>query len=345
MIEILNTTAGHWWSWMWPMLWQSSLLILAVGLADLLSRRWTWPQVRYALYLLLLVKLLLPPSLSSPASLAGALFGGRSIERLALPPVVQIQPAGPQMTSQSPLDAPVFESSPSQPVPLLPPPRPTPPPLSWQVFLMAVWFAGVVLLSSWVLLRFRALRHDYLGTGARSHVQAACPVAFDAMLRATASQLRLRRLPAVVFSSRVQSPAVFGVWRPVLVMPLEYRDRALNASVPSAPSVPSVPSAPPATTPAAPDAALRHILLHELAHIKRGDLHAHALFILLQVIYWFNPLPWLVRRRLQYLRELCCDATVSVVPRKKRPSTARRSCKPPRGCSVRRAATDWAFLA
>jgi beta-lactamase regulating signal transducer with metallopeptidase domain len=409
MTEILNTAASHWWNWIWPMFWQSSLLILAVGLADLLLRRWTWPQVRYALYLLVLIKLLLPPSFSSPASLAGALFGERSLERITPPPAIQIPPAGPQMTSQAPLDTPAFES---QDMPLLPPPRPTPPPLSWQVYLMAVWFAGVVLLGSWVLLRFRALRRDYLGV----NPPPASPAAFTAMLRAAAAQLRLRRLPAVVFSSRVQSPAVFGVWRPVLVMPLEYRDRppeyglkpalqtvpleyrdrppeyglkpalqtlplkyrdrppehglkpalqtlpleyrdrppehglkpalqtvpleyrdrppeyglkpalqtppqeyrdrAPNPSVPFVPFVPFVPpSTPPATAPVAPDAALRHILLHELAHIKRGDLHVHALFILLQILYWLHPLLWFVRRRLQYLRELCCDATVAGVLR------------------------------
>jgi cytohesin len=54
-----------------------------------------------------------------------------------------------------------------------------------------------------------------------------------------------------------------------------------------------------------------HILLHELAHIKRRDLPVHALCISLQIFYWFNPLLNLVRRQLQHLRELCCDATVA----------------------------------
>ncbi len=47
-----------------------------------------------------------------------------------------------------------------------------------------------------------------------------------------------------------------------------------------------------------------------LAHIKRGDLWAHTVYIGLVLLYWFDPLIWLLRRPLQHLRELCCDATV-----------------------------------
>ena len=54
-----------------------------------------------------------------------------------------------------------------------------------------------------------------------------------------------------------------------------------------------------------------HILLHELAHIKRGDLLVHAVYMIVQIAYWFNPLLWIIRRTLQNLRELCCDATVA----------------------------------
>jgi len=62
---------------------------------------------------------------------------------------------------------------------------------------------------------------------------------------------------------------------------------------------------------------VEHILLHELAHIKRRDLPVHALSVLLQVFYWFNPLLYFVRRQLQRLRELCCDATVAGILRDK----------------------------
>ncbi|MHC4619762.1 MAG: M56 family metallopeptidase, partial [Planctomycetota bacterium] len=37
--------------------------------------------------------------------------------------------------------------------------------------------------------------------------------------------------------------------------------------------------------------------------------------MVLQIVYWFNPVLWFVRRQLQHLRELCCDATVARILR------------------------------
>ncbi len=74
MIEQINNIAGVWWAWMWPMFWQVGLLIVLIGLVDLLIRRRVWPQVRYALWLLVLVKLVLPPSLALPTSLTSAVL-------------------------------------------------------------------------------------------------------------------------------------------------------------------------------------------------------------------------------------------------------------------------------
>ena len=68
MIEQMNHIGQLWWSWMGPMFWQVSVLIILIGAIDLLLRRWAWPQVRYALWLLVLVKLAMPPGLSLPTS-------------------------------------------------------------------------------------------------------------------------------------------------------------------------------------------------------------------------------------------------------------------------------------
>src|SRR5258706_144793 len=54
----------------WPMLWQSSLLIAALFMLDFVLRRKVRAAVRYALWLVVLLKLLLPPSLAFPTGLA-----------------------------------------------------------------------------------------------------------------------------------------------------------------------------------------------------------------------------------------------------------------------------------
>jgi hypothetical protein len=90
----------------------------------------------------------------------------------------------------------------------------------------------------------------------------------------------------VIVTERVACPAVFGVFRPVLLMPATKLNNMDSRD-------------------------MEHILLHELAHIKRGDLFVHAVSMCLQIAYWLNPLLWMIRRTMQNLRELCCDATVA----------------------------------
>lgn len=49
------------------------------------------------------------------------------------------------------------------------------------------------------------------------------------------------------------------------------------------------------------------ILLHELAHIKRGDYFWQVNMALAESIYWCNPLMWFFRRAVRNLSERACD--------------------------------------
>ena len=57
MIETLNNMADKWFNWEFAIAWQVAVLIAIIWVIDLLIRKWAWPQVRYALWLLVLVKL------------------------------------------------------------------------------------------------------------------------------------------------------------------------------------------------------------------------------------------------------------------------------------------------
>jgi beta-lactamase regulating signal transducer with metallopeptidase domain/protocatechuate 3,4-dioxygenase beta subunit len=160
--------------------------------------------------------------------------------------------------------------------------------LHWKVYAMAVWLAGVIIFGLWAAVRFRKLRQLHSG----KFSDADFPQWFGPLLTETAKKLGLRKLPRIVLSRNIASPAVFGTFRPVLVLPADTVHHLSQNRT-------------------------EHILLHELAHIKRGDLKVNSLYMLLQILYWFNPLLWLLRRRLQHLRELCCDATVAGILRDK----------------------------
>ena len=54
----------------------------------------------------------------------------------------------------------------------------------------------------------------------------------------------------------------------------------------------------------------RGILAHELAHLCRGDHWVGRLELAAGLVWWWNPLYWLARRRLDAEAELACDAWV-----------------------------------
>jgi len=57
---------------------------------------------------------------------------------------------------------------------------------------------------------------------------------------------------------------------------------------------------------------LQVVLLHELAHIKRGDLWVNLAQTLLQIVYFYNPLLWLANAVIRRAREQAVDEAVLV---------------------------------
>jgi bla regulator protein BlaR1 len=299
MIEQLNSIAQSWWNWMWPMFWQVSALIILIGAVDLLLQKRIWPQVRYAIWLLVLIKLILPPGLSLPTSIVSQ--ARTKTDEITSQIIASKTPAkSKSVVSGSEVNAHLedvgIKPFPESQVIMS---RATNEPsmregtdniaesgiyikIQWHVYVMAVWLAVVLTLSHWVTVRFRKLRKSHAGAFSRTEL----PQWFELLLSETVKKLGLRKAPEIALSRNISSPAVFGIFRPVLVLPSD----AVHHLSPK---------------------RTGHILLHELAHIKRGDLLVNTLYMLLQIIYWFNPLLWLLRRKLQHLRELCCDATVA----------------------------------
>jgi beta-lactamase regulating signal transducer with metallopeptidase domain len=300
MVEQLNSIACLWWEWSAAMFWQVGLLILVIAAIDRLIRRWAWPQLRYALWSLILIKLLLPPSLSLPSgvvpSVAPIVKQGLARLQTQKPPVAEGRALfllSEDMFSVRSVPVRAYQETPygvttseflgeSVEVPSSVLRRPSSVPVVWQVYAMMASLAGTLILGIWLFLRL----HSLVGRRAQETAAASLPQSFYNQLAGCARRLELSCIPRVVVTRRLATPAVFGMFRPVLLMPKGYLGKLSRRDT-------------------------EHMLLHELAHIKRGDLIAHGLYMLLQVAYWYNPLLWLVRRQVHHLRELSCDATVA----------------------------------
>ena len=142
--------------------------------------------------------------------------------------------------------------------------------------LAGLWLAGVIILSSVVVtqsLRFHR------------RLARAC-VPSDAKLQELLDDCRrefgVSRRIELLETDAVKSPALFGLLRLRLLVP-----RGIGAQFAGR--------------------ELRYIFLHEVAHVKRGDLWLNWLVTVLQVVHWFNPLLWFGFARLRADRELACD--------------------------------------
>jgi beta-lactamase regulating signal transducer with metallopeptidase domain len=293
MITLVNQIAEGWWGWMGSMLWQVSLLILIVGVVDLLIGKWAWPPVRYALWLLVLLKLVIPPTWSLGTSVVSRsmpwvqeriieTWAGDAEGLAGQPPAgSRGKPAVPGSPGMEPSSTGAQKEA--QPAGLR-----VRQGLVWQAYAMAGWLLGMVLFSVGLALRIGKLRRWHREQETRGSI----PPWFHELMVQTARRLNLDRLPAIVFSEDAVTPAVYGVFRPVLLLPANYADSL------------------------SPEEA-EHVLLHELAHLKRGDLWMHGVCLVLQIVYWFNPLLVWVRKQLRHVREMCCDLTIANVLREK----------------------------
>ncbi len=154
-----------------------------------------------------------------------------------------------------PLQAiPVFFSAPQQTTPA-PGPVPT--------LLLAVWLIG----CSAVLLRWA---RSWLRV--RSAVLSAVPLSWETPI------------PAVE-TSALMEPGVFGIFRPVLVLPKGITRKLKTEH-------------------------LQAILAHELCHVRRRDNLAAAAHMLMEALFWFHPMVWWIGARMVEERERACDEDV-----------------------------------
>lgn len=233
-------------------LWQTTLFAGAAGLLTLLLRR-NRAHVRYWLWLMASVKFLLPFSVLVAA---GGLLGRHAT--VAAPPLRRVpavefsyfvEQVGQPFTITAPqFAAPAVQRSyTSAIVPVL-------------VF---VWAAGVVTLVCRWALRWQRIR---------SSVRKACP--FDLPIG-----LPVKSSPAF------GEPGVFGIFRPVLLLPDKIMD-CLTA------------------------VEMESILAHELCHVRRRDNLATVIHMAVEVVFWFHPLVWWLGARLMEEREQACDEEV-----------------------------------
>ena len=147
--------------------------------------------------------------------------------------------------------------------PISPPVLATPAASEFPVILVCVWVCGFLGIACSWWIRWRRIR---------SAVAAGTPVYPELPLR-------------TVSSPSLPEPAVFGVFRPVLLLPEGISDRLKPAQ-------------------------MQAVVAHELCHVRHRDNLIATIQMFVETTFWFHPLVWWIGKRMGEERELACDEEV-----------------------------------
>ena len=264
----------------------ASILALAVGgILWLLGNRIT-AQWRHLLWLLVVVRLIMPilptsdfswqklltffdkPNVENSTSSNG--LGFRSSR--FTPSASDSLPVNEAISSVSAPETDWEESGTVQSVSVVEKKPPAIYCLAW------IWVIGVVLQSifttvGWIRFQ-KKIKYDQPENGK-----------LDSQVLAIAEDLKIRTPKVKVTSDWLPSPALAGWFRPTLLLPTKILS-ALDED------------------------QLSHIIRHELAHQKRHDVALQWILCALQIIHWFNPMIWWAFHRIRIEAERATDELV-----------------------------------
>jgi beta-lactamase regulating signal transducer with metallopeptidase domain len=271
-------------------LMQFGLLTSLLFLADIAIRWRVKASLRYCLWCLLLIKLVLPATFSLPTGMSRLLGVNFSVK---LPQ--NIQPAAQIQTSLASVrpdldfnrftdglktlqvadnsrvvkagNLSVLASGQEQHITL-----------NWNGCVFVGWFLGVLVFSAIFIRRLASIRILVIQS-------EPAPARLVDLLRICREKVGVRGNVELRLSNRMSSPAVCGLLRPVIMIPGDLLEKTSRSK-------------------------LAAIFIHELSHIKRADMWVNFFQTTLQIFYFYNPFLWLTNACVRRVREQAVDEMV-----------------------------------
>ncbi|MGE3312025.1 MAG: M56 family metallopeptidase [Limisphaerales bacterium] len=206
-VHLLNVWGPRAAEFAWTSFWQSSLLVAVLGIADLGLRRRARPALRYALWMLVPLKLLLPPSLALPTGLGYWIPRPLPNSEATVTPTRWVTRDLPNTTSPSRTYESDLSALPVQRVPL-----------SRSGFGLLVWLGGMLVLGTVVGRQTLQRRRE-------RHAANDIPESLAQALSVWKTETGFDRPLEVNWIPEDQSPGLCGLWRPTLLLPRGLPDK------------------------------------------------------------------------------------------------------------------------
>jgi bla regulator protein BlaR1 len=140
-----------------------------------------------------------------------------------------------------------------------------------------IWIVGILVISAYIIIVYKRLSSRIKSEGKSYNEE------FLVLLGSCKKSMQIRKNISVVVTSEIKTPALFGHFRPIILIPKNIHEIM-------------------------PKDRLRYVFLHELSHFKRKDVMMNWVINILMVIYWFNPIVLYGLINMKEDMEVCCDS-------------------------------------
>lgn len=144
------------------------------------------------------------------------------------------------------------------------------------VSVFLVWLFGVSILAFQIWKMNRKLIRVHIQNGLKEDAHTL------QYLKECKESMGIRKTIGLKVTDAVEGPALIGVFRPQILLPASVEKEFSEKE-------------------------LKYIFLHELVHYKRKDILVNWVMLFLLVVHWFNPVLWYAYRRMREDQELSCD--------------------------------------
>ncbi|HDR8156275.1 TPA: methicillin resistance protein [Bacillus cereus] len=247
------------------------ILCMKVLLKNQLTPRW-----QYALWLILLVRLILPWSPNSSFSMYSMLSQGYEYLRYPMQENIKVQ-TSKEINEQKTYSFNLKGENEVKKEMMFQDTDKSFWNLSMYEILLYVWLLGVLFLSFSIIIVNRRL-YVYL------HKQSV--ITDERVLRIFENckeVMSIKRDISLLLAGKIPSPTLLGYIRPRILLCERHIEQLDNKQ-------------------------LRFIFYHELAHFKRKDVGINWLMYSLLILNWFNPILWYAYYAMREDQEIACDA-------------------------------------
>ncbi|HDR4912545.1 M56 family metallopeptidase [Bacillus cereus] len=274
---LINVYLPHFFDWLIETSLMASILVGFILCIKVLFRNKLTPRWQYMLWIVLMIRLLLPWSPDSSYSIYSLLSYSSSVSEVipknmpATENIVNIESdrkveweSNSKMVTKT-SEPEVKVSSEKQTT------------FSLYKLALYVWLAGVIILAAITFLTNRRL-YSYIKKQPDITDEQVTTV-----FNRCKQSMKMKKAVSLRLAGKIASPTVFSFFRPKVLLSKKHM-KVLN------------------------EQQLQYVFYHELAHIKRNDVAVNWIMYSLILLNWFNPILWYAYFCMREDQELACDA-------------------------------------